>query len=60
MRSVLFSLLVASCFREAPPCDDPGYDAVAETCEPDGLTAEQCAARLREHTAFCKRRIDAE
>lgn len=60
MRAVLIGLLVVGCFREAPPCDQVSYDALADTCAPDGLTVEQCAARLHERTAFCTKRIEAE
>jgi hypothetical protein len=49
-----------ACFREAPPCDQASYDALADTCEPDGLTVAQCAERLRERTAVCTKRIRAE
>ena len=60
MRIVLIGLLLVGCWREAPPCDTAGYDAVADTCDRDDLTVADCAARLRDHTAQCKRRIEAE
>lgn len=60
MRAALAALVLVGCWREAPPCDQPGYDAVAETCRRDRITVAQCAERLREHTSRCTQKIEAE
>ncbi len=60
MRAVLLAVLAVGCWREAPPCDQAGFDAVAETCVRDGLTMAECAERTREHREACARRIEAE
>lgn len=57
---LLAALLLTACFREAPPCDQPGFDAVAETCVRDHVSMPDCAKRLDEHEAFCKRKVEAE
>jgi hypothetical protein len=58
--ALLAILCATACFREAAPCDQAGFDAVAETCVTDRLDATACNERLLGHEQRCKARIEAE
>jgi hypothetical protein len=58
--ALLAILCATGCFREAAPCDQSGFDAVAETCVTDRLDGAACNERLIGHEQRCAKRIEAE